>query len=334
MKGVLKVVCLMSLLTLLWSRGTAQVDPHFSQFYVYPSYLNPALTGVFDGTYRVSGIYRNQWSGITTPFSTPGVSFDMNTEKNISFGASMMNQNAGNAGYNYLTAYGSAAYSGIRFGTNNTQRVVFGMQAGIINRRFDPNKFTLGENWNPVTGGTTNPSSEVFSRTSATMFDMGAGALYIDGKPGKKVNFYGGVSVSHLTQPADQFIKDSDAKFPMRVNLHGGFRYVVNETWSITPNFLYMAQGNAKETMLGGYAQLRASETTDVLFGANYRFKDAFAPYVGFNHKNFVLGASYDFNMSDLGRMTGKANSFEISLSWIGRKAFKAEAEQFVCPRL
>jgi len=324
----------MVLLLVMGKKGMAQVDPHFSQFYVYPSYLNPALTGVFDGTYRVSGIYRNQWSGISTPFSTPGVSFDMNTDKNISFGASIMNQNAGNAGYNYLTAYGSVAYSGIRFGTNNTQRVVFGMQAGMISRRFDPSKFTLGENWNPATGQTTGTGTEIYARTSATMFDMGAGALYIDGKPGKKANFYGGLSVNHLTQPQDNFIKDSDAKLPMRVNIHGGLRYVVNDNWSITPNFLYMAQGNAKETMLGAYAQLKASETSDFLFGANYRFKDAFAPYVGFNHKSFVLGASYDFNISDLGRMTGKANSFELSLSWIGRKAFKAEAEQFVCPRL
>jgi type IX secretion system PorP/SprF family membrane protein len=334
MKGVLKVVSFLVLLLVMGKNVTAQVDPHFSQFYVYPSYLNPALTGVFDGTYRVSGIYRNQWSGITTPFSTPGVSFDMNTEKNISFGASIMNQNAGNAGYNYMTGYGSVSYSGIRFGTNNTQRVVFGMQAGLISRRFDPTKFTVGENWNPSTGQPTSGSTEIYTKTSATMFDMGAGVLYIDGKPGKKANLYGGVAVAHLTQPTDNFIKDADAKLPMRVSLHGGLRYVVNENWSITPNFLYMTQGNAKETMLGAYAQMKASETSDFLFGANYRFKDAFAPYVGFNHKNFVLGASYDFNVSDLGSMTGKANSFEISLSWIGRKAFKAEAEQFICPRL
>jgi len=25
--------------------GRAQVDPHFSQYYVYPMWLNPALTG-------------------------------------------------------------------------------------------------------------------------------------------------------------------------------------------------------------------------------------------------------------------------------------------------
>jgi type IX secretion system PorP/SprF family membrane protein len=176
--------------------------------------------------------------------------------------------------------------------------------------------------------------TEVLTRNSVTMLDMGAGALYIDGKPGKKANFYGGVSVNHLTRPQDYFISDGDAKLPMRVAFHGGLRYVVNENWSITPNFLIQRQGTAKETMLGAYAQLKASPTSDFLFGANYRFNDAFAPYVGFYHKNFVLGASYDFNASDLGKMTNGANSFELSLTWIGKKAFKAEEEQFICPRL
>ena len=27
----------------------AQADPHFSQFYAYPFWLNPGLTGVMDG---------------------------------------------------------------------------------------------------------------------------------------------------------------------------------------------------------------------------------------------------------------------------------------------
>jgi hypothetical protein len=39
------------LLTTLIFRAGAQ-DPHFSQFYMTPLYLNPALTGAFDGNYR------------------------------------------------------------------------------------------------------------------------------------------------------------------------------------------------------------------------------------------------------------------------------------------
>jgi type IX secretion system PorP/SprF family membrane protein len=331
MKGIFKV-SLLGLLLMMGKASVAQVDPHFSQYYVYPSWLNPALTGVFDGSYRVAGIYRNQWSGVT-PFKTPGVSFDMNTNNSISFGGSIMNLKAGDAGYSYLTAYASASYSGIRFGINKTQRVVFGMQAGVVNRKFDPSKFTTSENWTN-TGFQPGLTSENLTRTSSAMFDMGAGALYIDGTPNKKTNFYGGLAVSHLTQPEDDFIKDADAKLPMRLTLHGGLRVVVNDNWSITPNFLFLSQGTAKETMLGAYAQVKASEEADFLFGANYRFGDAFAPYIGYYYKNFVLGASYDVNMSDLGKTAKGANSFEISLSFISKKKYKAEEEHFICPRL
>ena len=49
------------LLLLLEKRSGAQVDPHFSQNYAYPLYLNPAFTGVIDGDYRATAIYKNQW---------------------------------------------------------------------------------------------------------------------------------------------------------------------------------------------------------------------------------------------------------------------------------
>ena len=121
---------------LFFSKGLrAQVDPHFSQYYVYPAWLNPALTGAFDGQYRVSGIYRSQWGNITSPFQTFGVAAEFTTEKNINLGISALKQQAGDGGYGYTTAYGSVAYTGVKWGVNQTQRLVFGLQGGVIQRR-------------------------------------------------------------------------------------------------------------------------------------------------------------------------------------------------------
>ena len=37
----------------LWEKPCdAQVDPHFSQYYIQPMTMNPAFTGAFDGDYR------------------------------------------------------------------------------------------------------------------------------------------------------------------------------------------------------------------------------------------------------------------------------------------
>lgn len=313
----------------------AQVDPHFTQYYVYPSWLNPALTGIHDGDYRVGAVYRNQWSGINKPFVTAGAAFDMPTNKNINFGLSLMNQTAGNGGYSYTTGYASASYTGIRFGQDESQRISFGMQAGVINRRFNPSKFTLGDQWNPATGySPSNPTLDFTNTNRSLVFDAGAGVMYIDGTPGKKANIFGGYSASHLTQPQDPFLDGQKEKLPIRHTVHGGVRLAVSDEVTITPNVLYLRQGNAEEKMIGAYAQMPAGVNTEFLFGANYRFKDAVTPFVGFFYNNFLLGASYDITTSDLSKAMRGANSFEISLTYIGKKAFKPREEHFVCPRL
>jgi type IX secretion system PorP/SprF family membrane protein len=334
MKNLFKISCLL-LAMCVTGVLKAQVDPHFSQYYVYPAWLNPALTGAFDGQYRVSGIYRSQWGNISTPFTTPGVSVEFTTDKNINVGASVLNQTAGTGGYNYTTAYGNFAYTGVKFGPNLTKRIVFGIQAGMIQRRFDRSKLTFGDQWNPVTGyNPGTPSAEVLSRTSATAFDVGAGVMFFDAQPGKKANFFAGFSASHLTKPEDKFSASGTAKIPIRFTGHAGIRLALSETFSLTPNLLYLKQGSAQEKMVGAYASLKAASELDLMIGANYRFEDAFSPFVGFTYKGLLIGASYDINASDLGKMANGSNSFEISLSFIGRKSTKTPEIDFVCPRL
>jgi type IX secretion system PorP/SprF family membrane protein len=311
--------------------GHSQTDPHFSQYYAYPLWLNPGLTGAIDGNYRVTAMYRSQWGGISNPFSTPGVSADIVTNKNVSLGLNVMNQRAGNIGYSYMTGYLSMAYNGVRFGYH---QISMGMALGALNRRFDQSKFQTGDQWQAATGYTPGPSNETLTKTSAIAFDAGVGAVYYDGTPGKKANLFGGISAFHLTQPQDPFFANGGEKMPMRLTAHGGLKYNVNENVSITPNLLYMQQGKSTEKMVGAYTQMRVNEITDFLVGANYRFNDAFSPYVGVYYKNYMISVSYDVNTSDLGKVGGNANNFEISLTLIGRKAVKQDAVPFVCPRL
>jgi type IX secretion system PorP/SprF family membrane protein len=320
---------------LLAGKVQAQTDPHFSQYYMYPSWLNPALTGAFDGSYRVAGIYRNQWANVNSAFSTAGMSAEFTTDKNLNAGVSMLRQTAGDGGYSYTTAYGNVAYTGVKLGKEGMHRLQFGLQAGIIQRRFDRSKLKFGAQWNPITG--YNPgagATENLTRTSATAFDAAAGVVYFDATPGKKANVFGGFSASHLSQPDDDFSGTGKEKIPVRYTVHGGVRIVLDAVWSITPNLLYMKQRTAEEKMAGAYGQYKVSDETSVMAGFNYRFKDALSPYLGFTHKGMVLGASYDINNSDLGKMAGATNSFEISLSFTGRRKARTPEVDFVCPRL
>lgn len=314
----------------------AQVSPHFSQYYAYPMWLNPGLTGVMDGDYRVTAIYRNQWASVTTPFSTPGISADIRANENIGLGINVMNQTAGTAGYNYLNSYASMSFMGVKFGPQGNHRISLGVSGGIISRRFDVTKFQTGEQWNPATG--FDPSvvnTDLPVNSSGTAFDAGAGVLYYDATPGRKVNAYGGFSAFHLTRPGGPYISGSaDSKLPIRYTAHAGARIVVSPVFNIIPNALYMRQAQADETMLGVYGQLAVSSNTDFMLGLNYRLNDAVAPYVGIYYKSFTLGINYDVNTSGLGKAAGNANSFEFSLTITGRRKTKFEPEPFVCPRL
>lgn len=316
----------------------AQTDPHFTQNYTYPMYTNPAMTGGSDGVYRVSAIYRNQWGSVTNPYSTTGLSFDTRTNKNIALGVNLMNQKAGDGGFNYLNAYASVAYTGVKFGKENNHRMVFAIQAGLINRRVDQSKFKWGEQWNPITGyNAGNATTESFAATSSSTFDIGAGALYFDASPEKKVNVFAGVAAYHLNKPKDPIISSQSVTLntiPMRYVLHGGLSFNLSPRTSIVPHVLYMQQGTAREAMLGTYVQLNVNEETDFMFGGYYRVNDAIAPFVGVDWKNFIVGLSYDINTSKLGAMTRNVNSFELSLSYIKRNGTRSIFDFIRCPRL
>jgi type IX secretion system PorP/SprF family membrane protein len=288
-----------------------------------------------DGDYRVTAIYRRQW-GSVSPFTTPGISADMSTGKNVNVGVNVMNQQAGSGGYNYLSAYASMAYTGVRFGPDGNQRVVMGLSLGVLNRRFDPSKFQTDAQWSDLTGLNPNQANdEVYAKTSGASFDAGAGITYYDATPEKKVNIFAGFSAFHLTRPEDPFIANgTHERMPVRYTAHGGAQFNLPNGMSITPNLLYLRQGTAEEKMIGAYLQMNVNEDADFLLGANYRVKDALSPYAGLYYKNFVLGLSYDVGMSDLSKATGNANSFEISLTIMAHKGVKAKRVPFVCPAL
>jgi type IX secretion system PorP/SprF family membrane protein len=329
-------VCLF-LITVL--KTVAQTDPHFTQHYTFPMYLNPALTGSADGDYRVSAIFRNQWGSISNPYRTMGVSADARTNKNVALGVNLLNQSAGDGGFNYLTTSASFAYTGVKFGAALNHHLVMAIQGGIINRRVNSSKFKWGDQWEPITGySSSRLTTETFSKTSSTVLDIGAGILYFDAAPEKKIHAFGGFSAYHLNKPKDPIIGLQSSTelntIPVRYAVHGGISYNLSERTRIVPHVLYMHQGTASEAMIGVFGQVNVDADTDFMLGAYYRGKDAVAPYVGFDYKNFVVGLSYDANTSKLGSMTKNVNSFELSLSYIKRSGTKSPIDFIRCARL
>ncbi len=309
----------------------AQVDPHFSQYYAHPLWLNPALTGVTDGEYRVALNAKQQWGTISNSFLTAGASFDRAPVKNLSFGGMVLNQRAGEVSYNHLNVLASAAYR-IRFGREGLQMINFGMQAGILNKSFDPSKMTFGSQYNPSSG--YDPGfgiRENFASSNTLVPDFNFGMMYFDGNPHQSLNFFAGISAAHLTRPTDKFL-GNNVRMPIRYAAHGGLRIRASEGMDLTPNALFMRQGNAQEFAGGMYAQLMLNAETDLLFGANYRVDDAAIAFFGMHIKNLTFGLSYDFNTSGLKSATRSQGGLELSVSFTSRRGIIGP--NFFCPRL
>ena len=328
----LRITLAIILLGITGFKSTAQIDPHFSQYYMYPLWLNPALTGGFDGNYRVSVIDRKQWGNIGNGFSTVGFSADITTDKNLSFGLNLLQQKAGTVGYKYNNDQLSIAYSGIRLGRSGDKVITFALQGGIIGRRFDFSSGQVNDQYRNNAYDPAWPLDESTAKPSATSFDMSTGVMYYDADVDKKVNAFAGFSAAHITQPKDPSLSTGyNATLPVRYTVHGGAQIYLSEKAHLVPNALYMWQGNVSEMMLGGYVQMVVNPLIDISGGINYRLKDAFYPYLGVSYEGFTFGFSYDVNASKLGTLAGSGtSSTEISLMYMDNKRQKGF---FKCPR-
>src|SRR5205814_982130 len=76
------------------------------------------LTGVNDCRYRISAMYRNQWSSIPAPYNTPSISFDINSlapkvikTGTLSAGLLIYNDRSGDGHLNNLSIIASGGYA-------------------------------------------------------------------------------------------------------------------------------------------------------------------------------------------------------------------------------
>jgi type IX secretion system PorP/SprF family membrane protein len=309
----------------------AQVDAHFTQYYAYPLWLNPAFTGVIDGDWRVTANYRRQLPGITSPIITQGVSGDVTLPKNFGLGLTVLSQVTSDGSYHYTNGYLSASY---QVHLTQYQVLMGGFQLGMLNRRVDPGKLQFGNQFNPVIGYDPSlPSNEIFTHQSATSLDGSMGLMYFDGTPTKSFNPFIGVSLYHPTQPNSRFLSGAgDNKVPIRYSIHGGIRFQLSARAALIPHAVYLNQGNANEIAAGVVCNLTIQDDKELILGSTYRLNDAIAPNIGLHFNGLTIGFSYDINISQLKTASTSNGGYELSISFTHQK--KTPDTRFICPRL
>lgn len=315
------------------TRLSAQ-DFHLSMYDAAPMFLNPALTGVVDGNFRVHGQYRNQWRSVAfKPYSTALISLDAPKGK-WGFGGQIMNMRAGIGNYNVLQGLLSISYA-VPLDKNKYHNISFGIQGGATQKRIEAGLYTFNNQYVSTDGGyfdKTTSSGENFNRQSFVTPQVNAGFTYFNSKQKSRLNPFLGYSVFNLTNPTETYFNTSN-KLPIRHYVHAGLRINITETFYVLPKILIMLQKNASEQLysvdLGYY--FKESEFY-LLAGANYRFKDATVFYVGARKANYIGKIAYDANTSSLRDVSKYRGAFEISLTYIGKKSKSKEVRH--CPRL
>ncbi len=327
-----KIILTLSIL-LSFSSLRAQ-DFHMSMYDAAPIFLNPAMTGLFDGKWRIHGQYRTQWKAVNyKPYNTALVSFDI-PKNHWGFGVQVSNFRAGIGNYNELSALGSVAYS-IPIDAQKRHNISFGLQGGISQKSIEYQLLTFNNQYTTDNGGGFNndlPIVENFSGNSILRPVTNAGFLYYYAKQKSKLNPFIGVSAFNLV-PAKESFFERDNILYTRFYAHLGVRINITETFYLLPKVLVMNQKNFNEQTealdLGIY--FKGSEFW-LLGGIIYRNSDAFIASIGAKKSNFIAKVAYDFNTSSLSPVSSGRGGFEVSFTYM-KPTSKPKFEK-ICPRL
>ena len=303
------LVCAM----LLASGSAVAQDVGFSQFYANPLYLNPAFAGTAVAP-RISLTYRGQWPGLVSAFTTVSASYDQYVpDLHGGLGVLLMTDRVGDHGA--LSTNTVGAMYAFNFRVSRSVNVSAGLQVTLMNTnlRWDEN-LRFPDRIHPELGVAYQTGAQAPDKTSKWGVDFNAGVVAYANK------WYGGVAVSHLTQPNVAFY--SESPLPMKITVHGGGLINVSEEERrqsslglgspiISPNIVYQFQGGMHYFNYGVYLDWMPF-LVGVWVRTGVENADAFIFQVGVQQDYFKVGYSYDVTVSKLANST--AGAHEVTL--------------------
>lgn len=327
-------------------------DPQFSQFYGSPLTLNPALTGAFDGSYRVGIIYRDQWRKVLeSPYQTYSAAVDLR------FG---IDQRRGKA--RDYAAIGLLFFAdkvgGLDFSTNqislngafhkslnprNSQYISIGIQGAISQRNLGYEDLYFSDQFNGV-NSYGDPTGEDLPANNFAFADFSAGLNY-SYAPKQKVGLFLGLAMHHFLSPSVSFYDPEidetpenrlfskySAQFSLQLPLGERVQFIPRALAAIQgPHFV--ANGGAsfrfQLSSSGGLALHLGSWLRPVWNEDNAFGLDAVVGMLGIEYSNVLFGVSYDAYLTDLTNARQGQGALEISIAYLGNY----NNDSVLCPK-
>jgi type IX secretion system PorP/SprF family membrane protein len=286
-----------------WFSAAAQQDPQYTQWFMEPAAFNPAVAGNNDLT-CISGIYRNQWTGLTNDPNTAMLTAHTMVDQlkggvMLSFYNDVLGQETNNLarlGYAYHLSPMS-----------NGAILSFGAAVSMFSK-------TIGNQWVAI----DDPFSDAAipnNQQSASTTDVDLG-IYIR-KPG---SFYGGISATHVAEVA---LGQLSIQPTRHFYFMGGYDHKLDGDYLVLRSNIL-----AKSDLNATIADVNINVMWNKMLwgGLTWRPGDAVAPVVGFEYamedkqktsyskQVFRLGYSYDATTTELSNYSN--GSHEIFLSY------------------
>ena len=308
-------------------------DPHFTQFSAAPFTVNPAYTGVFNGSARFMSNYRQQWANLVDPFTTAVVAGDVKIgrieaeqdQHPFNIGIQLM-QDKSMAGA-FKSSYGglTASYH-VNIDAAESQSIGAGLSINYGNRRIDFSDVSFDKQFTSGGYNLSLPSGEAAMQNMKPFYSVGAGLLFKSSNPISGTFFEAGFSGYHFNKPVQTVMDDPNQVLPIRWSGQVTFQQYISDVNLINIRGLYQQQAEVSYLLAGfSYGRLFGDDEEKMIgAGLWYRSGESFAPYAFIESNGLQIGFSYDITYNNLKKVLSPASSFELSLQWrVGDKLGK-----------
>jgi type IX secretion system PorP/SprF family membrane protein len=352
----MKRLSILILATALSIAATAQ-DIHFSQFYMAPLQLNPAMTGVMNCSQRLGANYRNQWASVlrNNAFQTSQVAYDAKIPVGrydyFGLGGSVWSDAAGQLNFRSTLLNLNFAYTKKMGGyRKKASYLSMGAKVGLAQRGLNLLDAKWGSQnqdgtWNPNLPS-NEPTFGVNGRDNYLFADVSAGLMWFSVMD-ENNNFYFGGAYDHINRANQSFTTDKTVPLLSKFTVHAGGEFQTSDRITVLPGIVTFLQGpylqvnggtslrfllgnskrSAEAIQFGAWARLGNKVNEDNKAGGI--LMDALIFSTRFDYSQFSLGFSYDYNLSGLKVATAGNGSFEFALQY---KICGNERRNVYCP--
>ena len=165
-----------------------------------------------------------------------------------------------------------------------------GLSASVYHRGFNFENAVLPDQIDPI-GGAIVPTSQVLDGSGQTVFDVGAGFLFISGK------YFGGFSVNHLTEPDLSGLGFAQERLKRKVLFHfsGDFNLMKNHNLKVLPVLFLSIQNKFASTSAGAVFESNYLSVNAMILKDNNRNLNI---QTGFSVKTSIITVFYNYRFN------------------------------------